>query len=115
MSAAATKFKVDLLTEEEEEEEEKEAESGEVSFGNAPAPASFDARKGVGGGNDGGGAAGLTGEELRERRRRCLEWCLDHGFEYVEADCRDPDTGSVAPSTVEIGQTRLLMALHGSR
>lgn len=40
-----------------------------------------------------------TGEDvdkdtgLEERRRRCLEWCLDHGFEYVEADCRDPLKG----------------------
>lgn len=57
---------------------------------------------GEGGNDGGGGAAGLTAEELQERRRRCLEWCLDHGFEYVEADCRDPSTGvAIAPSRVE--------------
>lgn len=42
--------------------------------------------------------AGVLGEggdglEQMRRRKRCLEWCLDHGFEYVEADCRDAHGG----------------------
>lgn len=49
-------------------------------------------------GGGGGLAADATAAEaaLQERRRRCLEWCLDNGFEYVEADCRDPCTGRFA-------------------
>lgn len=46
-----------------------------------------------GGGEEGGGSAVAMAEGLKERRGRCLAWCLDHGFEYVEADCRDPDRG----------------------
>ncbi|CBJ28531.1 IRC6, uncharacterised protein interacting with AP adaptor complexes [Ectocarpus siliculosus] len=42
-------------------------------------------------GLEGGDAAAAEG--LQERRSRCLGWCLDHGFEYVEADCRDSYTG----------------------
>lgn len=43
-----------------------------------------------------GGGERITDDRLRgleERRKRCLEWCLDHGFEYVEADCRDANKG----------------------
>lgn len=40
-----------------------------------------------------GDTAKWMDEGLQERRRRCLEWCLDNGFEYVEADCRDSHTG----------------------
>ncbi|CAN0365451.1 unnamed protein product [Ectocarpus sp. 12 AP-2014] len=42
---------------------------------------------------EGDDVAPAATESLRERRRRCLGWCLDHGFEYVEADCRDSNTG----------------------
>eukprot|EP00903_Cladosiphon_okamuranus_P017799 g16382.t1 len=47
-----------------------------------------------GGGNEGGpAAAAMMAEGVQDRRARCLEWCLDHGFEYVEADCRDLERG----------------------
>ena len=38
-------------------------------------------------------ASVTASQGLQERRRRCLEWCLDHGFEYVEADCLHPEIG----------------------
>lgn len=44
-------------------------------------------------GEGGSPATSAGGEGLETRRKRSLEWCLDHGFEYVEADCRHPERG----------------------
>lgn len=42
-----------------------------------------------------GGAEGSDSRRgLEERRRRRQEWCLDNGFELVEADCRDTTQGT---------------------
>lgn len=62
---------------------------GESLAGAAGAAAEGEGEEAAGGGDDDAG--------VQERRRRCLEWCLDHGFEYVEADCRDSERGTCLP------------------
>ncbi|CAN0058489.1 unnamed protein product, partial [Ectocarpus sp. 8 AP-2014] len=70
--------KLDLLTED---------PGAGTGFGTGAETAPEPAKSGL----EGGDAAAAEG--LQERRERCLGWCLDHGFEYVEADCRDSNTG----------------------
>ncbi|KAG5186877.1 hypothetical protein JKP88DRAFT_348069 [Tribonema minus] len=33
------------------------------------------------------------GDEMERRREVYIHWCLDHGFEYIEANCCRPDLG----------------------
>lgn len=79
-----------------EDGEEAAGGSGYVEELSPPAETTAPAKQNGGGDEGGGGTAAACvaeGEGLRDRRARCLEWCLDHGFEYVEADCRDLERG----------------------
>ncbi|CAM9813568.1 unnamed protein product, partial [Phaeothamnion confervicola] len=38
-------------------------------------------------------SSAATSALLEGRRRAYLDWCLDHGFEYIEADCTDAAAG----------------------
>lgn len=74
-------------------EDGQEAENGGSGYAeefSAPAEAVAPAEQN----GEGGAAAAAEGERLQDRRARCLEWCLDHGFEYVEADCRNLERGA---------------------
>lgn len=80
------------------------AEDGEETAGGSgyaeefsPPPEAMEPTQQSGAGDEGGAAAAAAAaaEGLQDRRARCLEWCLDNGFEYVEADCRDLERGAV--------------------
>ena len=79
------------------------AEDGEETAGGSgyaeefsPPPEAMEPTQQSGAGDEGGAAAAAAAAEgLQDRRARCLEWCLDNGFEYVEADCRDLERGAV--------------------
>ncbi|CAM9658831.1 unnamed protein product [Scytosiphon promiscuus] len=79
--------KLDLLP---GEGEEGEALAGGSGFSQSLAETAGDED---GGKVEEGVEGGIDAVGVQERRRRCLEWCLDHGFEYVEADCRDSERG----------------------